>query len=191
MGVTSDLARDHEAVDDLALGRAAFTRRSWTEAHEHLTRADPATLTPQDWHALGTAAYLVADRDTAIRAWQQAFTLHTQAGDAVAAAMDANWIAYVHNTTGNVSVGSGWVSRGLRLLDGQPQDAEARGFFAIHEFYRHLDAGDFAGASACGERALEIGRRWGNGDLVAFGLVSRGRMLIYGGRVAEGLGLLD
>ena len=191
MGRTRDLARDREVGDHLGLGRDAIARQAWAEARDHLARADPATLTPHDWHSLGTAAYLVADRDTAVGAWQQAFTLHTRAGEPVAAAMDANWIAFVHNTTGNISVGSGWVARGLRLLDGEPDDAEPRGFFAIHEFYRLLEAGDFPAAAACGERVLDIGRRWGNADLVSFGLVGRGRLLIYTGRVAEGLGLLD
>jgi len=191
MGRTRDLARDREVVDHLGLGRDAIARQAWAEARDHLARADPAALTPHDWHSLGTAAYLVADRDTAVGAWQQAFTLHTRAGEPVAAAMDANWIAFVHNTTGNISVGSGWVARGLRLLDGEPDDAEPRGFFAIHEFYRLLEGGDFPAAAACGERVLDIGRRWGNADLVSFGLVGRGRLLIYTGRVAEGLGLLD
>jgi DNA-binding CsgD family transcriptional regulator len=181
----------HDAVDELARGREAYALHAWTSAREHLTQADPAVLTPEDWHALATAAYLVADRDTAVKAWHQAFQAHVAAGEPLAAAVDAQWIAYVHNTSGNPAVGAGWVARGLRLLEGQPEDAEPRGFLTIHEFYRHLESGDFAGAAECGTRVLQIGRRWGNGDLIAFGLISQGRMLIYAGRVAEGLALLD
>jgi DNA-binding CsgD family transcriptional regulator len=191
MGVTRDVAGGLEGTDDLDSGRKAFAARAWAAARDHFERADPAKLTPVDWQSLATAAYLVADRDSAVRAWQQAFTLHSTAGDRVAAAMDAQWIAYVYNTSGNVAVGGGWVARGLRLLEGEPEDAEARGFFLMHEFYRHLGAGDFAAAADCGRRVLAIGQLWRNGDLTAFGLVSQGRMLIYSGQVPEGLTMLD
>ncbi|HVD23374.1 MAG TPA: tetratricopeptide repeat protein, partial [Lapillicoccus sp.] len=191
MGDTRDVAGGRQTTSDLESGRKAFADRAWATARDHFGRADPGTLTPVDWHSLATAAYLVADRDSAIRAWQQAFSLHSTAGERVAAAMDAQWIAYVHNTSGNVAVGGGWVARGLRLLEGEPEDAEARGFFLMHQFYRHLGAGDIASAADCGRQVLAIGQRWRNGDLTAFGLVSQGRMLIYSGQVPEGLTLLD
>ena len=191
MGATRDAGDDRATVDDLGLGREAYSRRAWAAVRDHLTRAEPATLTTDDWHALATAAYLVADRDVAVQAWQNAFQAHAAAGEPLAAAMDASLIAYVHNSTGNVAVGRGWDARGQRLLEGQPEDVEARGFLAIHEFYRHLQDGDFAAAADCGRRVWEFGRRWSNGDLIAFGLVSQGRLLIYSGRVAEGVAMLD
>ena len=191
MGATRDLADGSAAVDDLGLGREAYTRRAWSATRDHLTRADAAELTTEDWHALATAAYLVGDRDLAVKAWQQAFQAHTAAGEPLAAAMDTFLIAYVHNNAGNFTVGGGWVARGQRLLEGQPDDLEVRGFLAIHEFYRLLGGGDFAAAAECGHRVWECGRRWGNGDLIAFGLVSQGRLLIYSGRVPDGLAMLD
>ena len=191
MGATPDVVGGHDTADDLGLGREAFARHAWGAAREHLARADSALLTPQDWHALATAAYLVADWDTAVRAWQEAFAQHTAAGEPLAAAMDAQWIALVHHASGSPAVARGWVARGHRLLEGQADDAEARGFLLVHEFYRHLEGGDLAAASECSRQVLGIGQRWGNGDLTAFGLVSQGRMLIYGGQVRDGLALLD
>lgn len=191
MGATPDVVGGHDTADDLGLGREAFARHAWGAAREHLARADPALLAPQDWHALATAAYLVADWDTAVRAWQEAFAQHTAASEPLAAAMDAQWIALVHHASGSPAVARGWVARGHRLLEGQADDAEARGFLLVHEFYRHLEGGDLAAASECSRQVLGIGQRWGNGDLTAFGLVSQGRMLIYGGQVRDGLALLD
>jgi hypothetical protein len=192
MGDTRDVARGRQTTGDLESGRKAFAARAWAAARDHFGRADPGTLTPVDWHSLATAASLVADRDSAIRAWQQAFTLHSTAGDRVAAAMDAQWIAHVHSTSGNVAVGGGWVARGLRLLEGEPEDAEPWGLLpdAPAEVAVEL-AGDIAGAAECGRQVLAIGQRWRNGDLTAFGPVSQGRMLIYSGQVPEGLTLLD
>jgi DNA-binding CsgD family transcriptional regulator len=190
MGVTSDVAGGPAATGDVRLGREAFARRSWAAARELLLPVDQPTLTAEDLHSLATAAYLVADRDTALAAWQRAFQLHTAAGDPRAAALDAHWLAFVYFHLGNQAVAGGWVARGHRLLDGEP-DAVEHGFYGIHEFFSHLGAQDFAGAGACSERILQIGRRWGNADLIAFGLMSGGRMLIYSGRVPEGVALLD
>jgi len=72
MGATRDAGDDRATVDDLGLGREAYSRRAWAAVRDHLTRAEPATLTTDDWHALATAAYLVADRDVAVQAWQNA-----------------------------------------------------------------------------------------------------------------------
>jgi ATP/maltotriose-dependent transcriptional regulator MalT len=176
---------------ELLQGRDAFARSAWAEARELLSAANPAALSAEDLGALATAAYLVGDRDGALRALQQAFHLHEAAGDNLAAAMDVHWIAMVHMTSGNTAVGGGWAARGLRLLEGEPDDAEARGFYAIHEFFQHLGTGDVQQAGACAERVFALGKRWGNGDLVAFGLMSQGRLMIYSGRVAEGTALLD
>ncbi|HEY3535073.1 MAG TPA: LuxR C-terminal-related transcriptional regulator [Pedococcus sp.] len=191
MGLTSDVAAEREALDDLALGRDAFARRAWAAARHHLSSADPATLTPQDWHQLSTAAYLVADRELALRAEQQAFALHSEAGDRLAAATDAYWVASLHAITGTPALADGWVARALRLLEGEPEDVEPRGYLAIPQFFRHLAAGDYASCMECARRAWRIGTRWGNADLVTFGLISQGRMNIYAGRVPEGLAMLD
>ena len=124
-------------------------------------------------------------------ALQQAFHLHEAAGENLAAAMDVHWIAMMHLARGNAAVGGGWSARGLRLLEGEPDDAEARGFYAIDEFFQHLAAGDMREAGTCAERVFAVGKRWDNGDLIAFGLMSQGRLMIYSGRVAEGTALLD
>ena len=71
MGVTRDVDGGHQTTGDLESGRKAFAARAWAAARDHFERAEPGTLTPVDWHSLATAAYLVADRDGAIRAWQQ------------------------------------------------------------------------------------------------------------------------
>jgi ATP/maltotriose-dependent transcriptional regulator MalT len=176
---------------ELLQGREAFARSAWGEARELLSAVDPAELSAEDLDALATAAYLVGDRAAALRAMQQAFHLHEASGQNLAAAMDVHWIAMMHMANGNAAVGGGWAARGLRLLEGEPDDAEARGFYAIHEFFAHLGTGDVGQAGACAERVFTLGRRWGNGDLIAFGLMSQGRLRIYAGRVAEGTALLD
>lgn len=178
-------------VDDLLQGRAAFERRDWAEAHNRLSAASLADLGPDDLGALATAAYLVGDADTSVRAWQRAFHTHLDAGATRLAIRDAFWIALVLNTSGNVSVGRGWVARASRLLEGEAENVVERGYPLIHAMYRHIFVGEYAEALPLAAEVSATGRRWDDADLVAEGLSSEGRLLIYSGRVPEGLALLD
>ena len=60
-----------DIVDELIRGREAFRRHEWQAARDRLSAPDLATLDPADLHALATAAYLVGDTETCVRAWQR------------------------------------------------------------------------------------------------------------------------
>ena len=180
-----------DVVTELALGRQAFEERAWATAYRRLAALDSDTLGESDRQALATAAYLAGDRDAADRALQDSYRLHVESGSSLAAARDTFWLALLHNTAGDVAVGGGWVARGYRLLEDAAPDAVEHGYLAIHEMFRHIFAGEFAAALGVSERVAETGRRCRDANLVAMGLSSQGRLLIYGGRVREGLALLD
>ena len=57
--------------------------------------------------------------------------------------------------------------------------------------FRHIFSGEFEQASQLAVEVTDYGRRFGDPDLVANGLNAQGRMLLYSGRVPEGLALLD
>ena len=88
--------------------------------------------------------------------------------------------------------GSGWVARGARLLQDAAPDAVEHGYLAVHrDVPAHLRRGvrRRPRARRCG--VAETGRRCRDANLVAVGLSSQGRLLIYLGQVREGLALLD
>lgn len=178
-------------VDDLLAGRAAFERQDWAEAHDRLSAADLAELGPEDLGALATAAYLVGDGDASVRAWQRAFRAHLDAGATLPAIRDAFWIALVLLTSGNHSVGGGWVARAMRMLQDEAPDVVERGYLRIHAMYRHISAAEYAQALELAKEVTAIGQRCADPDLVAFGLTSQGRLLMYAGRVPDALNLLD
>jgi hypothetical protein len=89
------------------------------------------------------------------------------------------------------AVAGGWAARAQRLLADQPADVVERGYLLIHDFFRCLDRQDFAGAVRVATEITEMGRRFGEPDLLAQGLVCQGRTLMYAGQVPEGLALLD
>jgi DNA-binding CsgD family transcriptional regulator len=175
-------------VEDLERARAAFDRRDWATAYDRLSSA--ADLRPADLLTLATAAYLVGDDDACIRALQSAYRKEVADSNVLGAVRLAFWLALVLTTRGEVAIGLGWAARAERLLADQG-DVVERGYLLVHDFYRRLDQGDLAGALRVGTDITEVARRFGDPDLLAQGLVCQGRMLMYAGRVPEGLALLD
>jgi len=55
----------------------------------------------------------------------------------------------------------------------------------------HIFKGEFAEAVALAPRIADYGRRFGEPDLVALGVHAEGRLMLYAGRVAEGLERMD
>ena len=66
-----------DIVDELIQGREAFGRHDWRAARDRLSAPDLAELEPADLRALSTAAYLVGDIETCVRALQRSFQVHT------------------------------------------------------------------------------------------------------------------
>ena len=185
-------------VEDLERARRAYEGREWAVAYDRLSAAAQAADEPgatalgaDELLALATAAYLVGDSDASIRALQRGYRLQTDSANILGAVRFAFWLAMVLSVRGEGAVSSGWAARAERLLADQPDDVVERGYLHIHDFFRYLAAGDFPGALRVAEAMGETARRFGDPDLLAQSLVCKGRLLIYSGRVPEGLALLD
>jgi DNA-binding CsgD family transcriptional regulator len=177
-------------VDDLLRARAAYDRRDWLAAYGGLAEAGDQ-LTAEDFTHLATAAYLVGRRNDCVQALQRAYQLHLGSGAVPAAVRAAFWLGFVLLMNGETAVGGGWVGRAQRLLDDVDGDVVERGYVFIDVMFGRLFAGDFAAALELAEQVVNYGRRFADPDLTAMGLNSQGRMLLHGGRVPEGLALLD
>ncbi|MGH3675496.1 MAG: LuxR C-terminal-related transcriptional regulator [Mycobacterium sp.] len=182
-------------VDDLVRAREAYERREWVAAYEAMSGlgSGPAAraLDGDDFARLATAAYLTGRKNDCIQALQRAYQIHLDAGEPLAAVRCAFWLALVLSTTGEPVVGGGWVARAQRLLDDISGDVVERGYVLIHLMFRHIAAGEFAPAHECAVEITDYGRRFNDSDLEAMGIASQGRLAMYGGRVPEGLALLD
>jgi ATP/maltotriose-dependent transcriptional regulator MalT len=183
-----DVGRD-KTIDELLQAREAFDRRDWALAFDRLSRS--GDLSPEDTMTLATAAYLMGNVDEAVRALQAGYQDRIRNADSLGAARFALWLGLLLNVRGEVAVGGGWVARAHRLLETEPEDVVERGFLLAHEFFQHLGRGDLARAGDTAARVVEAGRRFGNHDLIAQGLMCQGRIMINLGRVQEGLALLD
>ena len=176
-------------INELLEAREAYERRDWALALDRLRSV--GHLDPKDTLALATAAYLMGDVDEAVRALQSGYQDMIKRGDDLAAVRFAFWLGLILNIRGETAVGGGWVARGKRILETQPTDIVERGYLLAHEFFQYLGRGDFARAAETAAGMVDVGRRYQHPDLVARGLMCQGRLMIYAGRVPEGLALLD
>ncbi|MBM0125431.1 LuxR C-terminal-related transcriptional regulator [Pimelobacter simplex] len=179
-----------DVVDEVVQGRAAFARREWACARDRLAAAVDG-LGPDDLDALAVAAYLCGDRETCLSAWQRAFQAHAEAAATLRSVRVAFWIGFVLFTAGREAEASGWAARAARLLADEPEDTAEQAYLDIHQMFRHIHAGEVPAALALATGIADAGRRHRDADLLVEGLVAQGRLMIYGGRVREGLALLD
>ncbi|HET8591209.1 MAG TPA: helix-turn-helix transcriptional regulator [Nakamurella sp.] len=178
-------------IEELASAREDFERGEWSAALAGWLTVDPAALSPEDLSRAGESAHLVGRHDLALDFNERAHTALLEAGEVAAAVRAAFHVIMIAATSGEPSRAAGWLATAERLLADLPADAVERGYIAFAQMFSFLVRGDLAAARACAEQAAEAGRAHGDGELVALGLCSRGRIAIRSGAVAEGLTLLD
>jgi DNA-binding NarL/FixJ family response regulator len=181
MGVIEDLARAHEA----------YERREWQSAYRALSAVDDAEFAAADFLELASSAWLAGRENDGVQAAQRAYQAYVDAGDVPGAVRAACLLAMNLLMAGEAAIGSGWVARAQRLLEGRDDDSVEHGYVLMLVMFRSIFTGDYAAALEVADRVTEYGRRFGDLDLHANGLNAQGRMLIYAGRVREGFALLD
>lgn len=178
---------------ELARGREAASRSEWAQARAALSQADALTpLQADDVELLATAAYLLGDVVTAIEALQRAYQLHVEGGDIPRAVRAAFWVCFHLATSGEFGQAGGWVARGNRLLEDRHDERTEHAYMLLPvAFQRVAVTGDYAAGREAAARAAEIGRRFGDSDVVALALNVQGRALLREDRVSEGVAALD
>lgn len=178
-------------VEDLARAREAFERREWVAAYGALSDTDDASMVAADFARLATTAYLLGRSNDSVRAMQRAYRAHLDGGETLSAVRCASWLGRVLIGSGEGAVAGGWVARAQRLLAEVGGDVVERGHVLTAVLLRHIVAQEYQEAYALAEEIVDCGRRFGDPDLLADGLNAQGRLLMYSGRVPEGLALLD
>ncbi|MGZ8741366.1 MAG: LuxR C-terminal-related transcriptional regulator [Nocardioides sp.] len=178
-------------VEELVRAREAYDRREWVAAYDGLSDTSTDDLTASDFARLATAAYLLGRRNDCVQALQRAYAASIASDDVPAAVRCCFWLAMVLLDGGEAAVAGGWVARAQRLLDDLDEDVVERGYVLVLTMMRHVAADEHDAAVSVAEQVESYGRRLSDPDLLAHGQCVRGRMLMYTGRVPEGLALLD
>ena len=180
------------ADGELRRGRDAFARRAWGDAFAALAAADrEQRLEPPDLQLFATAAYLTGHLGESADAWTRAHTELLARGDVPQSVRCAIRLGIDLMNTGEHVRGGSWVARAKQLLDEHPSDCVEQGYLMMPMGVRRIMEGDAAGACALFQQAEEIGRRFGESDLVISARHGVGRARIRSGEITEGLALLD
>lgn len=181
-----------DAIRELEGGRESYNRRAWAEAYQALSAADSTLpLGADDLERLATSAYLVARDDEYLATLERAFGAHLGEGASLRAARCAFWLGLHLLFRGEIGHATGWLARCRRLIECEEDDCVEQGYLLLPAAEEQLDAGNPEAGCALAADAGEIGRRFGDPDLVALARHVQGRARIQQGRVADGLALLD
>ena len=177
--------------DIVASARAAYDRRDWVAARAAFRAAErQRDLAADDVYALANCSWWLGELDEALPVMEQAYRLSLDEGRAGAAALVALDIGYTFALRGEEARSSGWMRRAARHLEGLPHGVE-------HGYFRHVDfevafsARDLDAAYEAAQDVGALGERFGDATLSALGTLGRGRVLVRGGAVDEGVALLD
>ncbi len=176
----------------LESARVAFARRAWGEAFAAFTEAaSDKALAAKDHERRAISAYLIGADDYCAAAWEAAQRTALDAGDHAEAARYAFWLAFCFIMRGQMAHAGGWLGRAERLVADGKLDCEAAGYLLIPALLGALDAGEHEAARDLAVRATEIGRRFDDADLRAFGTLGHGQALLAIGDTTAGTAQLD
>jgi DNA-binding NarL/FixJ family response regulator len=180
-------------IDRLLEGRAAYRARRWSEAAQLLSEAEAgAPLAPEDYEALATARFLMTPDTAAARVMAAASEVLLERGDVARAVRAAYWAGSTLGRLGGMAASSGWIARGLRLLEEAGLvDSVERGYLLLPSIFGALRAGQpEVGFGLIGETAA-IARRFGDSDLLLYARLLEGRAHLLHGDMQAGFAALD
>jgi len=190
--MSAPIPKHSDTASALQRGRACYERNEWNDAFEALSLADQATpLAADDLHLLAWSAGLSAHDDVMLATQDRVYHARLAAGQDLVAARAAFWLGFRLLARGEPAGASGWLSRAQRLVEQHAADCVEQGYLLLPAAQRHLSAGELAQAEDCAIRALAIGERFAEPDLMAFARNLQGRVLLTQGQVDRGLVFLD
>ena len=186
--------------------RSAADDCRWRDVYETLSRADrEVALGAEDLELLSTAAFLTGHRDKSRQALLRAYQIRLNNGEKRKAALAAVNIGLDKLDTAEIAQASGclpaslsgcsaWVAQASALLDGEQEGVEF-GYLLVPVAFEHLAAGsaqeDLEESMKVADRAVELGRRFGDEGLVALAGMILGRALVRSQGEHEGMPVLE
>ena len=181
-----------DVLDRGAAGRSALDARRWREGYDLLAAAAASgDLPPEDLERLAWSAYLTDEIVQVVPVLERAYAGYVAAGNKARAAVAAVQLAHEYGSVRlQKAIGSGWLSRAERLLEGEPEGI-AHGYLALERGLDAVKAHDYEAARELGGRAERIGAEYGDMGLELRGRQRRAVSLIHLGEIDEGRLLLN
>lgn len=176
------------SADRFAAASVALREGRWEDARSLFELSLEERETPEALEGIAEACWWLCDAAASVRHRERAWVKCREGGDVLRAgraAVDLS-IAYLVNL-GNESAARGWLGRAQRVLrDADPNPLQ--GWLWLMQGYMSVDP---ALARDLTVRALEFAQTSGDLDLELVALSDLGLALVAGGRVDEGMAMLD
>jgi class 3 adenylate cyclase len=181
-----------DVLDRGAAGRSALDARRWREGYDLLAAAAASgDLPPEDLELLAWSAYLTDEIAQVVPILERAYAGYVAAGNKARAAVAAVQLAHEYGSVRlQKAIGSGWLSRAERLLEGEPEGI-AHGYLALERGLDAVKAHDYEAARELGGTAERIGAEHGDMGLELRGRQRRAVSLIHLGEIDAGRLLLN
>jgi DNA-binding CsgD family transcriptional regulator len=147
-----------------------------------------APLSADDLNLLGQAAYLAGD-PAWNDAWTRAHHQYLAAGQPARACRCAFWLGLAFMNAGEMAQCGGWLTRSERIVEEIGECVEG-GYLIIPTATNSFES-DTEGSLAAFRRALAIGERFRDPDLIAMARHGEARCIIQLGDPAKGMAMLD
>jgi DNA-binding CsgD family transcriptional regulator len=155
------------------------------------SRGEPNLASPADeLERQATAAYLSGADDEAQALWTRAHAEHLRNEDIPRAARCISWIVLDLFNHREWARGSGWLARGLSLLD-SVDDSPAHGLLSVLDSRNRLRQGDTDAAAEAAYRATDLSRQFDDPELYVFSRLALALVHARAGKNAEAASLFD
>jgi ATP/maltotriose-dependent transcriptional regulator MalT len=179
------------ARSERAVATPRMDQSDWEASFASLSgRQASGTLSAEELESLGEAAWWLGRIRESTVARERSVAAYVADGRARQAALVALRLFYTFSVRGEEAVAAGWLRRASRLLEGESEGVE-HGQLWLAEARVARARGDPAVELAHARRAIELGHRFADRDLVALGQYIEGRLLVRQGQIDEGMATLD
>lgn len=173
-------------------GRTAYSQQAWAQAFRCLSSLEKEQgLAPKDLETLAATSYMLGDVQGMLSAQEKAFAGYIEDGHELHAARVALWVASGLASRGKFAEAGGWVERGSRLLEPVKEPCVEKGYLLLPQALRHVLAGEFDEVVTLSGEAAELGRTFGDHDLLALASQTQARAFLEMGKSADAFRLLD
>ena len=180
------------ASGNIEEARRAYAMRAWSDAYERFALADQAApLAMDDLELLAWSATLCGRDDDYLKAGERIYHAYLEAGDDSRAARWAFWLCFRLFALEEFGRATGWHSRAERLIEPRGGDCVEAGYLLLPMVLRDIGAGNFEAACSTARKAIAIGERFADHDLLAMARTLHGCALMKSGQIGQGVALVD
>lgn len=177
---------------DLGRARELFDNGAWAAAYDACRAADArAPLGAEDLEGLAVAAYLTGHDREACDAWSRAHQRHLRDGQTEPAVRCVMWLGIVHLLLGQTAQARGWLARARTIAPEPDAGSLERAYLDQAAGLEELFGGAPDSAARLLDAAARTARQHGDTDIAALARLGCGQALVMGGRVADGVAMLD